>query len=276
MQPYCGNIMSIKIPYVRKDASTLLVLSAAILILLLASPVLLSNLLIQPVQAQTTLTFRTSTPAHSEHDDCLDSDATLTFDAQGTPSSIDPHSLDITTGTFKITSIRDEQQSYSGKLEGGSFTNNSGGGVESFDLVGLIDNVYNVTNCRSIQGDIFSVLADCSTSNDGVLNPVNFNTYYRTESGQAQTSFNGVVECSSSQGGGNTTATQQSSSSSMTAGSSQDSDSDGIPDSSDNCTHNSNPRCFKEGGDTSTTTTTHEQEQPPSSSSNNRTGNQTR
>ena len=28
---------------------------------------------------------------------------------------------------------------------------------------------------------------------------------------------------------------------------SRDGDGDGIPDSSDRCTHNSNPRCFKEG-----------------------------
>jgi hypothetical protein len=39
-----------------------------------------------------------------------------------------------------------------------------------------------------------------------------------------------------------------------------DGDGDGIPDSSDRCTHNSNPRCFKEG-DTSTTTTTQQQHQ---------------
>jgi hypothetical protein len=51
----------------------------------------------------------------------------------------------------------------------------------------------------------------------------------------------------------------------------QDSDGDGIPDSSDKCIHNSNPRCFKEGEASSTTTTT-QQEQP----SSNRTGNQTR
>lgn len=45
------------------------------------------------------------------------------------------------------------------------------------------------------------------------------------------------------------------SSSSLTRSSQdRDGDSDGIPDSSDKCTHNSNPRCFKEG-DTRTTTT---------------------
>ena len=51
--------------------------------------------------------------------------------------------------------------------------------------------------------------------------------------------FSGPVECSSSQGGGEDT-TQ-----SMAAGNSQDDDGDGIPDSTDRCTHNSNPRCFK-------------------------------
>ena len=57
--------------------------------------------------------------------------------------------------------------------------------------------------------------------------------------------FGGEVECSTG-GGGNTA-----SSSSMTGTSAQDSDGDGIPDSSDRCAHNSNHRCFKEGDDTS-------------------------
>jgi hypothetical protein len=69
--------------------------------------------------------------------------------------------------------------------------------------------------------------------------------------------FQGAVECSSSQGGGDTTA-QPSSSPSMTGNTTQDrdrgsssdrdddSDGDRIPDSSDNCAHNSNPRCYKE------------------------------
>jgi hypothetical protein len=99
------------------------VLSAALI--LLASPLLLFNLL-QPVQAQTTpLIFRTREPARSDNDGCLDSDATLTFDAEGTPSSSSPQRLDITSGTSKVTSIRDERNSYSGNINGGSFTNNS-------------------------------------------------------------------------------------------------------------------------------------------------------
>jgi hypothetical protein len=55
-----------------------------------------------PVQAQTPLSFRTTEPASSSDEDgCLASDATLTFDAQGTPSSSNPQRLDITSGTFK-------------------------------------------------------------------------------------------------------------------------------------------------------------------------------
>ena len=50
------------IPFSRKEVPTLLALSAAIA-LLLASPLLLSNLLLQPVQAQTPLSFRTTEPA---------------------------------------------------------------------------------------------------------------------------------------------------------------------------------------------------------------------
>jgi hypothetical protein len=75
---------------------------------------------------------------------------------------------------------------------------------------------------------------------------------YPTDTG----SLPGPVECSMTGGGG--------------ADSNRDSDGDGIPDSSDKCTHNSNHRCFKEGDTTSTTTT---QQQP---SSSNRTGDQTR
>ena len=128
----------------------------------------------------------------------MDTDATLTFDVQGTPTSSNPPRLDITNGTFKVTSIRDEQQSYNGKLAGGGFNNNSGGRVENFVLIGSIDKVSNVVNCR-IQGDQYSLSAPCSTSNDGVLNPVMIISGIPIE-----TNFNGPVECSSSQGGDTT------------------------------------------------------------------------
>ena len=118
------------IPYLSKEKPTFLALSAAIALLLLSTPLPLSNVLVQPVQAQTTLTFRTPEPASSDRDGCFLSPATLTFDAQGTASSSDPQHVDITSGPFKVTNIRDKQQSYSGTLEAGSFTNNSVGSVE--------------------------------------------------------------------------------------------------------------------------------------------------
>src|SRR5215211_8912340 len=185
--------------------------------MLLASPLLLFNLL-QPVQAQTTpLIFRTREPARSDNDGCLDSDATLTFDAEGTPSSSSPQRLDITSGTFKVTSIRDERNSYSGNINGGSFTNNSGGGGERIGLIGIIDN-------------------------DGAPNPVTISTHYTVENSYPIfNNFNGVVECSSQEGGDTTH-----SSSSMT-GSSQDGDGDGILDANDNCPNLPHTRCYKEG-----------------------------
>ena len=64
--------MKNNIPYMRKETSTLLVFSATILMLLLASPLPLSNVLLQPVQAQTPVTFKTQTPAGGS-DPCVGS-----------------------------------------------------------------------------------------------------------------------------------------------------------------------------------------------------------
>jgi hypothetical protein len=246
------------IPYLRNKISTLLLLSASILTLLMSSPLPLSNFLLQPAQAQTTVTFKTPRPANG------DDGSLLTFDAQGT-LSINPSSYQPMNGTFQITSS-DGDILPSRDIVRGHLSNNSNG-----LLIEMISN----------DGDI--IQAPCSTSaeNDFVVN---------------EDSYQGAVECDI---GGDTTAAQPSSSSSpstsLTAGSSQDtdrsngssnstdnnsgsssstngkdSDSDGIPDSSDNCPHNSHHRCFKEGD--ASETTTHEQQQP----SSNRTGNQTR
>ncbi|MFL6475364.1 MAG: hypothetical protein ACJ70Y_00115 [Nitrososphaera sp.] len=217
-------------PYWGKKISILLSFSAAIL-LLLASPLLLSKPLLQPALAQTTMTFRTPTPA----DGSLSNpyvDASLTFDAQGTttPGSI---ILKVTSGTFRITSKENGKILQSGSISSGRFTNLSSGAKLGLD---------------SIIGDPANPLiidTHCSTS---ATNGIGVRILGAAPFG----SFSGVVECSPQ--GGNTTANQQqqqssssSSSSSATAGSSQDGDRDGIPDSSDKCAHNSNPRCFKEG-----------------------------
>jgi hypothetical protein len=97
------GIMIDNISFSRKEVSTFLALSAAILMLLLSSPLLLlslSNPLLQPVQAQTNLIFRTPTPASGMSH--TGEEFSLTFDAQGTPSSIDPQTAAITNGTMQI------------------------------------------------------------------------------------------------------------------------------------------------------------------------------
>ena len=171
-------------------------------------------------------------------------DATLSFDARGTPSSSNPQRLDITRGTFTVTASDDAQKTYSGSFDGGSFTSNSGGGLEKFAFIGTTDNISNAANC-SIEDITFLIGAPCSTSNDGgASNPVTISTHY-IDQGQAPVfnNFNAVVECSSQ---GNT----QSSSSSSLAGSSQDGDGDGILDANDNCPNLPHTRCYKEGDTT--------------------------
>ncbi|MFL6484768.1 MAG: hypothetical protein ACJ70Z_08665 [Nitrososphaera sp.] len=212
--------MSIKIPYLRKGiSSTLIALSA--IALLLSSPLVLSNILLQPVQAQTNLSFRTPTPA-SGTSHTTGAEVSLMFDAQGTSSSIDPQTAAITSGTMEIT--EDGQRAYGGNIQGGTYNNNTSGGILS--AYGPIDQI----------GDTFYIDATCGTS---VNSPISVDI--QISGGGGTIHFNGPVECIPSQAGRDTTH------SSMTGTTTtQDSDGDGIPDSSDRCAHNSNPRCFKE------------------------------
>jgi len=249
------------ISFSRKEVSTFLALSAAILMLLLSSPLPLpplSNPLLQPVQAQTTLSFRTPIPANgtATEPNVPNVNASITFDAQG-GTFVDPRKLDA-NGTFQITDSSSRQILYSGYFfrvqadSGFANVSNSGKQIIVFGYL---------TKPEPQEGILIWISTSCSTSASNDIGVENPNIV------QDIGDFSGPVECSSSQGGDTTT---QQSSSSMAAGSSQhsnrdgDRDGDGIPDSSDNCTHNSNPRCFKED------TTTQQQ------SSSNRTGNQTR
>jgi hypothetical protein len=236
--------MTNNIPCLRNKTPTLLVLSAAAIALMLTSPMLFFNVLLQPVQAQTTMTFRTPEPADGEISCCPeDEPATLTFDAQGTASSSDPQTANITGGTIQLETPN-IGNIYNGKIVEGTFTNDSRKGpLFSFTAIFQSFGVTVQSRCSTYEFNAFTVIFS-----------------------QGASSFNGPVECSSSQGGGDTAQP-----SSMAAGSSQDSDGDGIPDSSDRCTHNSNHRCYKEGDNTSNTT-----QRQPSSSSSNSTGNQTR
>jgi len=242
--------------------------------LLLSSAVLpLSNplLLLQPVQASSIgsssssgiLTFKTAEPAEG-FVQCSSTSATLTFDAQGTPSSSNPQRVDITGGTFQISDSSGRQIFYSRNINNGRFSNSSSGGEGSLVIYTDVNHVPNGTSACASTRDSFTIdTGACSTSNDNAID-----IGFLGQSADGFGTFSGAVECSSSQGGGGDTQSMTG-----TATTRQDGDRDGIPDSSDRCTHNSNPRCFKEG--TSSTTSTHEQQQQPSTSTT-RTGNQTR
>jgi hypothetical protein len=277
-------------PYMRKKISpTLLALSAAIA-LLLTSQMLFFNVLLQPVQASQLppIAFKTPEPAIS-----FNGSLALTFEAEGftCPSSCDDG--DITSGTFLLNHTDGSGQVDSGTLQRGdasAFINQSSGVTISLNYEGK-------------NGGGYVILASCSTSDTnhiGVLVPPDQSS---------EISFRGGVECPVGGGEGEAHSAQPASStpsSSLTAGSSQgtdrgngssssnstdsnsgsnssssnskDGDGDGIHDSSDNCPHNSNHRCFKEGGDTSTatTTTTTSTNQQQEQASSSIAGNQTR
>jgi hypothetical protein len=215
--------------------STLFALSAAAAVILLsASPVVLFNLL-QPVQAQSNFSFRTTPPADGVVE-CSRTSATLTFDAQGTPSSSNPQRVDITGGTFQINDRGEGGQIlYSGNILSGRFNNGSGGGG-SLILNTAVPHVPNGTsNCPPI-GDTLTIDTSCSTSNGNTID-----IGFLGKSPDGFGIFSGAVDCSQRGGGGDTT-TQSS-----VGGNSQDRDGDRILDANDNCPNLPYTRCYKEG-----------------------------
>ena len=233
--------MTNNIPYLRNEisiSSALLFTVAAILMLLLASPLVLFNPLLQLVQAQSNLSFKTPIPANGTITNPY-VDASITFDAQGETfrSSTELYA----NGTYKITDI-------------------SSGQV----LSGSISRVHGCCLSNPSNGDTIMIIAGQAQISTSCSTSANNDISVQSTEGADIGDFSGPVECSSSSQGGNST-TQSSSSPGTTT--TQDSDDDGIPDSSDRCTHDSNPKCFKED-------TTAQQQQP--SSSSNSTGNQTR
>jgi hypothetical protein len=204
------GIMIDNISFSRKEVSTFLALSTAILMLLLSSPLLLpplSNLLLQPVQAQTTLSFRTPIPANgtATEPNVPNVNASITFDAQG-GTFVNPYKLDA-NGTFQITDSSGGQILYSGyftRVQADSgFANVSNSGKQIIVFGDL-------TKPESQEGIQILISTSCSTSasNDiGVENLLIFEDIG---------DFSGPVECSSSQGG-DTTAQQPSSSMTGTA-----------------------------------------------------------
>jgi hypothetical protein len=170
---------------------------------------------------------------------CTHNTAKITFDAQGTPSSSHPQYVDITSGTFRITSNHDGQTLYSGNIiSGGRYVNTSGGG--EFALNAQANDVTNNTSSCISEGEDIRISTSCSTSDTNSI-------YAYTHNQNEFANFQGAVECSSL-GGGDTTTQQSSSSSSLTVSSQDtDSDGDGILDANDNCPNLTYTRCYNEG-----------------------------
>ena len=226
-------------PYSRKKISTLLLLSATILMLLLAATSSLpplSNPLLQPVQAQTAMNFRTPTPASGTASGPPDINATLTFDVHGT-RLVSPERVDA-NGAFQITSKQDGKILDSEpitQVDGCCLTNDSSTGKP-------------IRLSHYTPAVRFVISTSCSTSATNHIDVTDL------VSEKDVGHFQGPVECSPQ--GGNTTTTnqqQQQSSSSSSAGTTtitttaQDRDRDGIPDANDNCPNLPNTRCYKEG-----------------------------
>jgi hypothetical protein len=220
--------------HLRKEASTFILLSAAILPLLMTSGSLLPLFNLVPAQAQSSVSFRTAEPAEGYL--CTGERAYLTFDAQGTTSS-GSALLSLTGGTFQITnSSRDGGQIlYSGNVQRGEFNNNTG----IIALAYHVNHVPSSGRACATTGDLLFVGSSCSTSEGNSIDT-------RLSTGNAFADFTGAVECSL---GDNTATTQQSSSSSLTGSTTttRDRDSDGILDANDNCPNLPNTRCYKEG-----------------------------
>jgi len=225
--------MSTKIPYMRKDASsTLLVFSTAIVLLMFTSPLVLSHFL-QPAQAQSNVSFRTVHPAEGTL--CTGEQAYLTFDAQGTTSS-GSSILSLTGGTFQITDSSNSRQIlYSGNIQRGEF-NNDTGLQGKISLAYFVNHVSNGAHPCTDTTDLFFIYSSCRTSESNSIT---------THFSSGNVPFTGAIDCSL---GGNTTATTQQSSSSVSGSTTtQDRDRDGILDANDNCPNLPNTRCYKEG-----------------------------
>jgi len=208
-----------------------------------SSPLPLSNLLLQPVQAQTTTQgVRTKAPVNgtlSCGGGANPIDAKLTFFAQGT--SVDDEWWTIHKGTFQLTNSSDGQTLYNGTQP------NQAGGYITVDNNGIwaIGASIGIDGSKFLCGDnaiTIYVKTSCNDESETI-------SIHPGAGGSSIGTFpNAVIECGVS-GDGDTTAQPSSSSSSppMTGTTTtQDGDRDGIPDSSDRCAHNSNTKCFKE------------------------------
>jgi hypothetical protein len=195
------------------------------MLLLLGSPLLPLSHILQPVQAQTAMSFRTPTPAITE-DPNTGLKYTLIFDAQGTFSSSSGYQR--ISGTFQISSQQDGTILTSGHITHGVFSNGSSGA--SITMNGLV-----------IKGQdtyYYTINTDCSTFED--------NKIIVEIEGGPRPEYSGPVECSPT-GEGSTAHPSSSTGTTTTTATTQDRDGDGILDANDNCPNLPNTRCYKEG-----------------------------
>jgi hypothetical protein len=217
----------VNIPYLRNKISILLAVSA-ILLLLTTSPLLLFNL-IPPIQASESSSASLHTAAPADGTVCPSSTvAKLVFDAEGTYSSPYREFTNI-RGSFQIYSDAGGNFSmlYGGHIDGADFTPSRSGWL--LELHGALEGVYNNTTCVPKGSYQIQILTPC-----GNPAPITINLENKLHLGD----FNGRVGCDP--------APPQSSSTAAGSSQDRDCDGDGIPDSTDRCLHNSNPRCFKE------------------------------
>jgi hypothetical protein len=247
-------VINNNIPHLRKKVSTLLLLSAAILMVLSTTPLLLFN--VQPAQASSntnSMIFSTRQPANGTL--CTGEPAALTLYAHGPISGQTNNvTVQIDDGQFQITNSSSGDSNsgtilYSTSLLSGQYIeyNNSQSGTVDVtgQVTGQVDLAPNSNSTCATDGQTLEMSGTWVCFSEKQQNFSIYNEDTKRDFGK----FQGQMDCI-------TVINNDARSSSSLTGSSQDrdGDGDGIPDSTDKCTHNSNPRCFKEG-DTRTITT---------------------
>ena len=242
--------MTNNMPYLRKNKiSTILVLSAAILMVLSTTPLLLFN--IQPAQASSntnSMIFDTRQPASGTL--CTGEPAVLNLYAHGPISGQTNNvTVQIDDGQFQIANSTSGDSNsgtilYSTNLLSGQFIeyNSSQSGTVDVtgQVTGQVDLAPNSNNSScATNGQTLEMSGTWVCFSEKQQNFSIYNEDAKRDFGK----FQGQMDCI-------TVINNDAQSSSSMTGSSQerdgDGDSDGIPNSSDRCSNNSNPRCFKE------------------------------
>jgi hypothetical protein len=239
-------VINNNIPHLRKKVSTLLLLSAAILMILSTTPLLLFN--IQPAQASSntnSMIFSTRQPASGTL--CTGEPAVLTLYAHGPISGQTNNvTVQIDDGQLQITNSSGDSNSgtilYSTSLLSGQYVEYNSSQSGTVDVTGQVTGQVdlaptgNNSTCAT-NGQTLEMSGTWVCFSEEQQNFTIYNEDAKRDFGK----FQGQMDCI-------TVINNDAQSSSLT-GSSQDrdGDGDGIPDSTDRCTHNSNPRCFKDG-----------------------------